>query len=76
MRTHRIVRRGVGYVPEDRDIFSTLTVDENLRLAERDVQPRYDLVYDLFPNFGSGASRRPGRSREGSNRCSRSGARS
>jgi branched-chain amino acid transport system ATP-binding protein len=50
-RTHKIVRRGVGYVPEDRDVFSTLTVDENLRLAERDADPRYDLVYDLFPEL-------------------------
>ena len=51
LRTHRIVRRGVGYVPEDRDVFSALTVDENLRLAERDPEPRYDLVYDLFPEL-------------------------
>ena len=49
--THRIVRRGVGYVPEDRDVFAGLTVDENLRLAERDSQPQYDLVYDLFPEL-------------------------
>ena len=49
--THRIVRRGVGYVPEDRDVFAGLTVDENLRLAERDGDPRYELVYDLFPEL-------------------------
>jgi branched-chain amino acid transport system ATP-binding protein len=49
--THKIVRRGVGYVPEDRDVFSALTVEENLRLAERDTDPRYDLVYDLFPEL-------------------------
>jgi branched-chain amino acid transport system ATP-binding protein len=49
--THRIVRRGVGYVPEDRDVFAGLTVEENLRLAERDPEPRYDLVYDLFPEL-------------------------
>jgi branched-chain amino acid transport system ATP-binding protein len=49
--THKIVRRGVGYVPEDRDVFAGLTVDENLRLAERDPEPRYDLVYDLFPEL-------------------------
>jgi len=49
--THRIVRRGVGYVPEDRDVFAGLTVEENLRLAERDVEPRYSLVYDLFPEL-------------------------
>ena len=33
--THRIVRRGVGYVPEDREVFGSLSVAENLRLAER-----------------------------------------
>jgi branched-chain amino acid transport system ATP-binding protein len=49
--THRIVRRGVGYVPEDRDVFAGLTVEENLRLAERDDRPRYDLVHDLFPEL-------------------------
>ena len=49
--THKIVLRGVGYVPEDRDVFSALTVDENLRLAERDTEPRYDLVYELFPEL-------------------------
>ena len=37
--THRIVQRGVGYVPEDREVFGTLTVAENLRLAERDDAP-------------------------------------
>jgi branched-chain amino acid transport system ATP-binding protein len=49
--THKIVQRGVGYVPEDRDVFTGLTVDENLRLAERDAEPRYGLVYDLFPEL-------------------------
>jgi branched-chain amino acid transport system ATP-binding protein len=49
--THKIVRRGVGYVPEDRDVFAGLTVDQNLRLAERDAEPRYELVYDLFPEL-------------------------
>jgi branched-chain amino acid transport system ATP-binding protein len=51
MPTHRIVRGGVGYVPEDRDVFAGLTVEENLRLAERDPEPRYELVYDLFPEL-------------------------
>ena len=58
--THRIVHRSVGYVPEDRDIFAGLTVEENLRLAERDDEPRYDLVYDLFPELRQRASQRAG----------------
>jgi branched-chain amino acid transport system ATP-binding protein len=50
-QTYQIVRRGVGYVPEDRDVFSSLSVAENLALAERDPEPRYDLVYSLFPDL-------------------------
>lgn len=51
MATHRIVQRGVGYVPEDRDVFAGLSVGENLRLAVRDDDPDYDLVYALFPEL-------------------------
>jgi branched-chain amino acid transport system ATP-binding protein len=49
--THKIVRLGVGYVPEDRDVFARLTVRENLRLAESVASPRYELVYELFPEL-------------------------
>jgi branched-chain amino acid transport system ATP-binding protein len=61
LRTHDIVRRGVGYVPEDRDVFAGLTVEENLRLAERSGSPlRYDLVYELFPELKVRAGQRAG----------------
>ena len=49
--THKIVQRGVGYVPEDREVFASLTVEENLRLAERGPNPRRDLVASLFPDI-------------------------
>ncbi|HEY6799293.1 MAG TPA: ATP-binding cassette domain-containing protein [Agromyces sp.] len=49
--THRIVRKGVGYVPEDREIFSSLTVAENLALAERQRAPRREFVAELFPDL-------------------------
>ncbi len=58
--THTIVRRGVGYVPEDRDVFAGLTVEENLRLAERGRNGRYDLVYDLFPELRERGRQRAG----------------
>lgn len=58
--THRIVQRGVGYVPEDREIFAGLSVEENLRLAERNGSARYDLVYDLFPELRERAGQRAG----------------
>ncbi len=51
LSTHRIVQRGVGYVPEDREVFSRLTVRENLRLAERQATPRRDFVDELFPDL-------------------------
>jgi branched-chain amino acid transport system ATP-binding protein len=60
LATHRIVRRSVGYVPEDRDVFTGLTVAENLRLAERDANPRYDLVYEIFPELEERAQQRAG----------------
>ncbi len=49
--TLKIIRRGVGYVPEDREVFSALTVAENLRLAERDARPRRELLESLFPDL-------------------------
>ena len=60
LSTHRVVQRSVAYVPEDRDVFTGLTVAENLRLAERDDEPRYDLVYELFPELEQRGSQRAG----------------
>ena len=53
--THRIVARGIGYVPEDREVFSRLTVAENLQLAVRSAHPDYDFVDALFPDLLSRA---------------------
>lgn len=60
MPTHKIVQMGMGYVPEDREIFASLTVKENLSLAARDEQPNYDLVYSLFPELLTRTSQRAG----------------
>ncbi len=60
LHTHTIVQRGVGYVPEDREVFAGLTVDENLRLAERGGVARYDLVYELFPELEERGRQRAG----------------
>ena len=53
MKTHEIARRGLGYVPEDRAIFPTLTVRENLTLgmkpAAGPARWSQDDVFALFP---------------------------
>jgi branched-chain amino acid transport system ATP-binding protein len=55
MRTERIARAGIGYVPEDRQIFPTLTVRQNLELglkrARRVGRWRFEDVFALFPNL-------------------------
>ena len=58
--THAIARLGLGYVPEDRRVFSTLTVAENLSVArqpEREGAPTWDLgqLFELFPNLAERA---------------------
>lgn len=58
--THQIVRLGVAYVPEDRDVFAGLTVKENLRLAESGPGARYDDVYSLFPELKERSRQRAG----------------
>jgi len=57
--THERVKRGLGYVPEDRCVFAGLTVAENLRLAERG-KPDYDRVFGLFPELSKRAAQKAG----------------
>ena len=54
---HRIARMGLGYVPEDRRVFSGLTVMENLdtgRQPAREGAPNWtpEKLFKLFPNLG------------------------
>jgi branched-chain amino acid transport system ATP-binding protein len=61
LRSHALVRRGIGYVPENRDVFGSLTVAENLRIAERKgATLRYDEVFSLFPELRERAAQRAG----------------
>jgi branched-chain amino acid transport system ATP-binding protein len=53
MPSRAIARLGIGYVPEERGIFSTLSVDENLNLPPQ-VKPgglSNDQIFELFPNL-------------------------
>jgi len=51
---YNIAALGVGYVPENRAIFRDLTVEENLKIAERrkgDLARHADLIFNLFPDL-------------------------
>jgi len=55
LKSFEIARRGIGYVPENRDIFPGLTVRQNLLLGIKTAQPasrwRVEEVFELFPNL-------------------------
>ena len=64
--THEIVRSGLGYVPEERRIFTDLTVEENLevgRQPQRANAPQWTQakLFALFPNLAEMRSRPGGR---------------
>ena len=55
---HKIARLGVGYCPEERGIFASLTAEENLMLPPT-IAPggmSLDEIYDMFPNLKERAS--------------------
>lgn len=61
-----IARFGLGYVPEDRRIFSQLSVTENLEVGRRPPRPgapswTVERLFDLFPNLGGMRDRPAGR---------------
>lgn len=63
-RPHQIARMGMGYVPEDRRVFTDLTVLENLEVGRQQPRPEAfawtpQKLFDLFPNLGE-MQQRPG----------------
>ena len=52
LSTYEIIRRGIGYVPEDRQVWEPLTVAENLEVpAGRGGEWTVDDAYELFPKL-------------------------
>ena len=54
MHSFDIAALGIGYVPEHRAIFRDLSVEENLRIAERkkgDFEGKQELIFSLFPDL-------------------------
>ncbi len=63
-KAHELVAMGVGYVPQVRNVFPSLTVKENLEmgcyLAPKRFPERFDYVTSLFPRLGERAAQRAG----------------
>ena len=53
MRVHERARLGIGYVPQTRDIFPSLTVEENLAVAARPGRWPMARVYEMFPGLAA-----------------------
>jgi branched-chain amino acid transport system ATP-binding protein len=61
---HKLVQRGVGFVPQTRNVFQTLTVRENLEmgcfLAPKRFDERFEVVTGLFPRLAQRSHQRAG----------------
>lgn len=51
MANYRRAVCGVGYVPQERDIFGSLTIEENLKIAARPGRWTVEGIFELFPNL-------------------------
>jgi branched-chain amino acid transport system ATP-binding protein len=58
LATYRRVAAGLGYVPQEREIFPSLTLRENLEVAARPGQWTLQTVYELFPRLAERADNR------------------
>jgi branched-chain amino acid transport system ATP-binding protein len=63
-KAHQLVALGVGYVPQNNNVFPSLTVRENLEMGlyqrRKDFEPRFEEVCTLFPLLGERAKQRAG----------------
>jgi branched-chain amino acid transport system ATP-binding protein len=62
--SHALVKRGVGYVPQLRNVFASLTVEDNLRmgcfLQPNTYRERQDAMLQIFPRLAERATQRAG----------------
>jgi branched-chain amino acid transport system ATP-binding protein len=64
LTAHELVSRGIGYVPQNNNVFPSLTVSENLEmgvyLKPKTFRTRLDVVAELFPRLAERLSQRAG----------------
>jgi len=64
LKANKLVSRGVGFVPQNNNVFGTLTIEENLQMGmyqrPKDFKERFDFVASLFPELGKRKAQRAG----------------
>lgn len=64
MKANTLVARGVGFVPQNNNVFPSLTVEENMRmgvyLRPKTFNERFAFITDLFPTLGERRGQRAG----------------
>jgi branched-chain amino acid transport system ATP-binding protein len=58
LATYNRVKAGLGYVPQEREIFPSLSLRENLEVAARPGKWTIETVFELFPRLGERATNR------------------
>ncbi len=65
LSTEQLVRAGIGFVPQTNNVFSSLTIRENLQMGgfirETGVQERFEWVIGLFPDLGNRLNEKTGK---------------
>ena len=64
LRAHQLVSQGIGYVPQNNNVFPRLTVAENLEmglyLKPKQFDERFEVVSEMFPRLGERRGQRAG----------------
>ncbi len=64
LRADQLVRQGIGFVPQNNNVFPSLTIEENLQMGGIQIPERYDerfeFVTDLFPTLKDRRKQRAG----------------
>lgn len=64
LKANKLVAKGVGFVPQNNNVFATLTIEENMQMGmfqrPKDFAKRFDFVTSLFPELGKRRAQRAG----------------
>jgi branched-chain amino acid transport system ATP-binding protein len=64
LKANKLVTQGVGFVPQNNNVFATLTIEENMQMGmfqrPKDFATRFEFVTSLFPELGKRRAQRAG----------------